>query len=264
MWPPTYLTALHISALPKMFTQKIIRTNVKSIIRKSLLFMIILFVCWGAYSIISYENALLATEPLTVDPNRPIQMSGMRYSSYYDSNLLSRVTFDNLQVRPRRFGPFKIQSINEVFIRNARIEKRPTPLKEAPSNKGKSSSSTNLSSNLKQFLISQKVGRVQRIIVMGLQYVRINNHVDGIISQIIARKAEYDLRGKKLVLTDAQLDDYASTRHLSAKKLEWSEKRRAWWVSGNATLREKKQPKKTLQNVWLNENLEILPLGKTA
>ncbi len=217
---------------------------------------------WAALSIKLHKDSTPPPqERFHVDLNRPMQISGLRYSNYYDDNLESRLEFDNFQVRPRRFGPFKIQSVNEIFIRNARIQRLPVAQKEEKQEEEKDSISNQLPASLKEFLKSQKIGRVQRVVFEGLQYTRIDSHAEGITSKIMARHAEYDFRQKKLILTNAALNNYAVTRHLIAKEIEWNESKRAWWVSGAATLREENNPSKTLKKVWLNESLEQIELG---
>lgn len=230
----------------------------KAIIQKLLLLAVLSLVAGGALKI--YLSEPSEEVQLAADPNRPLQISGLRYSDYDNDYLVSRLQFDNLQVRPRRFGPFKIQSVNEVLIRNAQIERLPAPQKEQSINGERGSVSEQLSGNLRRFLKSQKIGRVQRVVFDGFQYTRTDSHPEEIASKIMARGAEYDFRQKKLTLIDATLEERTSMRHLSAGRVEWHESKQAWWISGAGELTKANQPRKTLNNVWLDEHLEQIPV----
>lgn len=190
---------------------------------------------------------------------RPLQIEGLEYTNYEEGRVVSRIKMDRLDVRPRKFGIFRIKSVNEVYLKRMSLvmfthngQVTVDSSAQAPS-MGKM-----LVDSLQGLSQLRNLGRIQRVLMDNLELLTVRAEPKKLEKVVRARKAVFDVRKKVMALEHAYIENFTHKRRLKADKIKWDERHKHWIVEQQAALWDDGQ-KTLLSRARLNENLELLP-----
>ena len=171
----------------------------------------------------------------------PLRITGLKQHSYSDGKLTTLVEADEFRIRPRKqhflfnMSPiinirpiFNIRPFNEAILKNAKLEIHLYP----ESCESEISEKAGLFFIEKNMLTSdlKGMGVVTRVLIKGLA---INIYKNEILSlKVMADKAYFHLRKKKLNLIDATITHILSQKHIMSRFIIWDEKEKVFKIPG--------------------------------
>jgi len=166
---------------------------------------------------------------------KPLSIIDMAYNTYRDEELVSKIQVQEFQVRPRKFGIFRIRNINEVALRKARFDLfHGTSAKAGQDAREEVSLSAGLSESINGLAGLRGMGQITRAT---MDPMVLNIYRDGQPSlHLQAGRAIFDLK--------KQLFDFKKTRLLGPRKnfqlvtplLRWDEQHKVFLVPGEYRL----------------------------
>ena len=166
----------------------------------------------------------------------PLAIAGMTYDNYSDGVLTSRIKVEKMQVRPRRFGIFRIQAVNEVALIKARIDLYSAP--SASSSKAGESEELSLTAGLTEGVSGladlRGMGRISRAVIDSLFLNVFRNQASGLHLQSL--RAILDLKNRTADFAIARLIGHQGDFQLDTALLQWDERHKIFYVPGEYQL----------------------------
>lgn len=239
----------------------------RRLVSHSLLLLIILLTGWLIWQILSAEPS---TEPLPVhqDTGRtPLAISGMTYNNYQYDRLVSHISVDELLVQSRSFGFFRIRSINEAVLTNARIQVHnyssdidsdTEPLNsESPEQLSLSSA---FSESIDGLSSIRGMGRITRALFRPISLTVFTDQSPSL--RLRAQSAELDMQKKNVEFHRAQLGGSHVAFRLTTQRLIWNERLEQFQIPGDYQLHfNDRVLTGRLAQLDGNLNLRVLPGG---
>jgi hypothetical protein len=189
---------------------------------------------------------------------RPLHIEELDYTTYVMGKAVSNVKFQQLDVRPRKFGVFRIRSVNELYLKKLRLEVLTAEQTTSDkTSKVEASIGEVLTGSLNGLPQMRNLGRIQQVVVEGLEVLTLASEKRQLESVVRARQAVFDVRRKELTLKHANVEFFSLKRRLTASQLIWDEREKLWVIDKHATLWDHGE-KVRLNHVKLNELLELV------
>jgi hypothetical protein len=226
-----------------------------------LLYTIALCGWLGYQAFISQGKETKQLPVVKTSSQRPLLVVGLDYSSYDEDQISSRVQVERLEVRPRKFGIFRLKSVNEVFLKQLRLkvvtQERASDEEKAKKAKKGLSPGQLLTKNLNELIQLRKLGKVQRVVIDGVKVFTLASDSQLLDNFISAQKAVFDVRKKTLLMEHAQVENFPLKRRLTSSQLTWDDRKKLWLVEKKATLWNNGKASQ-LSHVKLNKKLELV------
>ena len=157
------------------------------------------------------------------------RISGLRYKTYMDGTLIKMVEADEFSIVPRRFNVFRIKSLNEAVVTNARISIF-VPETDEVDNK-KTLSEDPLNSLLKELTNRESAdGLITKVTVKGIDISMYHSNV--LTKHLKAASADLRAGGGQAIFYNAVLDGPTSRTRTIAKAMIWDQRTKKFIIHG--------------------------------
>ena len=207
-------------------------------VKLTLLLYTIALCGWLSYQAFIMQDKEAKQLPVVkTSTQRPLQVISLDYSSYEEDQISSRVQVERLEVRPRKFGVFRLKSVNEVFLKQLRLKvvTQEHARDEKKPDKGFSAGQL-LTENLNELIQLRKLGKIQRVLIDGVKVLTMEGDSQFLENAISAQEAVFDVRKKTLLMKHAQVDLFPLKRRLTSSQLTWDDRKKLWLIEKKATL----------------------------
>lgn len=195
-----------------------------------------LFICVLTWLLVTGYDSKPSTSLVEKSGQRPLSISGMAYDTYRNEQLASSIKVENLQVRPRKIGIFRVKSLNEVALTKARFDlyQRPSYAAGEPTAQEGQSLTSGFSEGLNGLASLRGMGRITRATIDSMI---LNLHrAKGPYLQLRSRSAILDLKKQNFQFINARLLGRQGAFHLVTPLLKWDEQRKLFYVPGKYRL----------------------------
>lgn len=157
-------------------------------------------------------------------------ISGLRYKTYTNGTLMKMVEADEFRIVPRRFYVFRIKSLNEALVTNARISIF-VPVGDHAKNK-KDFPEDPFASLLKDLTDQESVnGVTTKVTVKGIEISIYHSKV--LTHHLKAASADLGVSGGQAIFYNAVLEDVALRTRSIAKKMIWDSRTKKFRIPGS-------------------------------
>lgn len=193
----------------------------------------------------------------------PMSIRGFDFATYEGDRLATRVQAGQFRVKPRKFGIFKLRSVNEVALSKARLEIHRPPEQDGKNVGVLSPLGEQLGSRAQGLLGGKGVGNITRAVMDGVELVFYGGGSPHL--RVSAQAGEMDFRSKEIRMREAVLEHLPSQRKIASKVIVWDEREGLFRVPGayQATTPKGRATGRGI-SVDLDFRVEKLPRSETS
>ncbi len=172
------------------------------------------------------------------NPSRPLDIKGLIFSTYGEQgSLTQRISAKQLMVKPRKFGVFRVKSVNEVVFVAVEFEFY-RQFAEDGNSKDDSSLAAGMAEGMYGLSELKGIGRLTRAAMVGIK-MRVLSQGKETFS-LLAESGEIELKSKKTSFENVRFSLPANQSILEAKKSVWDKELQAFVVAGEYVLQTPK------------------------
>lgn len=239
------------------------------------LILVVIAVLVGYLLYFTIRNAAPPLVPAVVEKkaSSTMSISGFGFSIYEGASLRTRVQADLFRIVPRKFGIFRMRSINEAALVKARFEiytdcNGGTLAEGRPKGKGYENGDAGVFSALGDEFNAQTrggsgiqgVGNVTRLLMSGLELVFYRDKIPNLEAR--AKNGTMEFKKKEIRMHGAVLEHIPSGKKIAGDTIVWDDDARIFKIAGSyeATTRRGKAKGRGI-TVDLDFHVEKMALG---
>ncbi len=170
-------------------------------------------------------------------------ISGFGFSTYDGASLITRVQADLFRIVPRKFGIFRMKSVNEAMLVKARFEiylgnaTQSQSVGVAGEKQGQtddpgvfSAFGDQVNSSAKALPGMQEVGNVTRLVMDGMELAFCREQSPYLEAR--ARSGGMDFKKEKITMRDAVLEHFPSGKKIFSETIIWDDDARVFKIPG--------------------------------
>lgn len=185
----------------------------------------------------------------------PLNIQGLSFSDYLGAQLTSRIRVKQLYVRPRKFGGFRIKSVNELFLDEAKFEFHQVTTHTEPGSPTEGPTLGNgLASAVRGLAELRGIGRVVQGNVQDMTLEIFRD--DKLHLSVVSKSAILDFKKRQTQMKQARLLAPGKNLTLVSNLIVWDDKRELFLVPGRYELKTA-NGKKSGEDIALTLDLQI-------
>lgn len=162
-----------------------------------------------------------------------MEVRGLSFSTYVDDQLASRIQTDQLLVKPRQFGVFRVKSVNEAVLVNSRFEFH-APGEKAAAEAEDAARAVDFGQSIDGLAQLRGVGRLTQVVISGMSMVY---HQDQEASlRMLARQATLDLTRGQSLLEEVVIECLTAGKRIHATQAVWDRDTQRFVIPGSYRL----------------------------
>ncbi len=200
-----------------------------------LLLTIVLFVGGLVWLLVNGHDSKPAVSLLEKGRQRPLSITGLVYDSYRNNKLATSIRAEQLQVKPRKFGIFRVRNLNEVSLKRTRFDLfQDSSVAAEGENQAQMSLTAGFAEGVNGLTGLRGMGQISRATIDSMS---LNISRDGKPwLHLQARSAIFDLKKHLFDFNKARLLGPQKDFQLVTALLRWDEQQKIFHVPGDYRL----------------------------
>lgn len=214
----------------------------RRLVSHTVLILMLILAAWLGWRIFSSESQSdLTPLPTNAPVTAPLSITGMDYHDYENSALKSRISVDQIEIRPRVFSGLRIHALNEIVLKKVRFDLYRALSGPSLEENGRNdpavpelSLTHGLSSNITNLARFRGAGRISRAL---FEDITLNIFEDDeFYLSLEAGSAVLDLRKKSVEFSQALLYGRDISYRIATPLLKWHEDLKLFELPGDYLL----------------------------